>query len=206
MALSAFQPPCSHRYADPALPAPYKGRPLCVPTKTILKQPCSGRYADPALPAPYKGRPLYVPTKTIFTILLSQIRRPCSPSPIQRSTPLRTDQNDLNSLALAGSSPNVHAKVDPYTYRPKHSKHLFFTDALNSSPSVHAKADPHAYRPKLFQPSCSNGRAQQHSQCPCKGRPLHLPTKTHVNNLVLTDGVSHLSQFPCKSRPLHLPT
>jgi len=36
------------------------------------KQPCSRRYANPALPAPNKGRPLFVPTKTILTTLLSQ--------------------------------------------------------------------------------------------------------------------------------------
>jgi hypothetical protein len=130
VALSAFQPPCSHRNADPALPAPYK------------------------------GRPLYVPTKTIFTILLSQIRR--------------------------ASSPCTHANADPKVYRPKPFHNFFSQIRQASSPLAHAKADPHAYRPKPFQASCSHRCAQQLSHCPCKGRPLHLPTKTHVNKLVLT--------------------
>jgi hypothetical protein len=184
----------------------------------------------------------------IPTTLFSQIRRPSSPSPMQRSTPIRTDQNDLHNLALTDTPTQLsqpHSKVDPIRIdqndlhnlaladmsgqlslnpckcRPqslltKTIPPFFLTDTPSQlspspckvrptrlptetipsiffsqmrqarSPQAPAKADPHAYRPKQFQPSCSHRCAQQLSHCPWKGRTLHLPTKTHVNKLVLT--------------------
>jgi hypothetical protein len=130
---------------------------------------------DPALPAPYKGRPLHVPTKTIFTTLFSQIRRPSSPSPIQRSTPIRTDQNNLNNLALTDTPTQLsqsNTKVDPYTYRPKRSSQ-----------------------------SCSRRYAG-----PALPVPMQKPTHTftdlnHSNHLVLTDTPTQLSQPHTKVDP-----
>jgi hypothetical protein len=124
----------------------------------------------------YKGRPLSIPTKTILTTLLSQIRRPSSPNSIQRSTPIRTDQNVLTVLlSWICLSPY---KSRPPTFTDQNQKPFqpsFFTDTgslLSSSP---CKGRTTRYRPK---PSCSNRCAQQLSQCPCKGRSQDVPTKT----------------------------
>jgi hypothetical protein len=118
-------------------------------------QSSSHRYADPALPAPYKGRPLYVPPKTIFTILLSQFSlSPCKSRPPtftdQNQKPFHS--NHLFSQIPEACSPRALVKAEPHV---TDRNHLVLTDSLNSSPSAHVKADPKTYRPKPSKQSCS---------------------------------------------------
>ncbi len=108
MALSAFQPPCSHRY--PALPAPYKGRPLYVPTKTILTTLLS-QILRTSVPCPHaKADPHVYQQKPFQPFFCHRYAKPALPKPLQRPTHTLTDRNHHSNQVVFTETPDKFAQ------------------------------------------------------------------------------------------------